>query len=441
MGLFNLRRSEPVQVVEVGGYQSFSTPFLKVPTTNLSLPYVDDRFQARGYVPFGEDNLYPQYLNQMYYTSPLHSAIVNYKVNAVCGGGYELLVDALTAKDKVDSYAAEKRIGIRKNIKPVLMDLIVHGRVYFIIQLKNGKAIKYKRIGAEKVRVSKCKTMYLVNDNWQYVTKIDKYEPYHPECKDGVYIYTYENESLGQDIYSLPSYTSALNWVFLDGEMSYLHKSNIQNSVFPSFAMMFPKKPQGREEMELIKETVNKLKGAENAGKAVAFFANTPEQLPKIEAIPTNSNADLFKESSDLNTEQICFSHTIDPILLGVRTTGSLGNGSDIKQAYVIFEKNVIIPLREMVTEIVDQLVKIAGIKTNVTITNYQIINETISAVDDEGDSTMEALNSMSPLVATKVLEMMTINEVRSLAGLPAVEGGDVTNTQAQAEANKNIGI
>jgi hypothetical protein len=381
MGLFNLRRSEPVQVVEVGGYQSFSTPFLKVPTTNLSLPYVDDRFQARGYVPFGEDNLYPQYLNQMYYTSPLHSAIVNYKVNAVCGGGYELLVDALTAKDKVDSYAAEKRIGIRKNIKPVLMDLIVHGRVYFIIQLKNGKAIKYKRIGAEKVRVSKCKTMYLVNDNWQYVTKIDKYEPYHPECKDGVYIYTYENESLGQDIYSLPSYTSALNWVFLDGEMSYLHKSNIQNSVFPSFAMMFPKKPQGREEMELIKETVNKLKGAENAGKAVAFFANTPEQLPKIEAIPTNNNDQLFIQTDGRIDEKICQAHEIDPLIMGIRVSGKLGSGMELQQSYQTFEKNVIIPLREELEWIFNDLLEISGAKSQFVCVEYRIIGESIVEV------------------------------------------------------------
>jgi hypothetical protein len=381
MGLFNLRRSEPVQVVEVGGYQSFSTPFLKVPTTNLSLPYVDDRFQARGYVPFGEDNLYPQYLNQMYYTSPLHSAIVNYKVNAVCGGGYELLVDGLTAKDKVDSYAAEKRIGIRKNIKPVLMDLIVHGRVYFIIQLKNGKAIKYKRIGAEKVRVSKCKTMYLVNDNWQYVTKIDKYEPYHPECKDGVYIYTYENESLGQDIYSLPSYTSALNWVFLDGEMSYLHKSNIQNSVFPSFAMMFPKKPQGREEMELIKETVNKLKGAENAGKAVAFFANNQEQLPKIEAIPTNNNDQLFIQTDGRIDEKICQAHEIDPLIMGIRVSGKLGSGMELQQSYQTFEKNVIIPLREELEWIFNDLLEISGAKSEFVCVEYRIIGESIVEV------------------------------------------------------------
>jgi hypothetical protein len=378
MGLFNLRKSEPVQVVEVGGYQSFSTPFLKVPTTNLSLPFVDDRFQARGYVPFGEDNLYPQYLNQMYYTSPLHSAIVNYKVNAVCGGGYELLVDALTAMDKVDSYAAEKRIGIRRNMKPVLLDLIVHGRVYFIIHLKNGKAIKFKRLGAEKVRISKCKTMYLVNDNWLYLTKIDKYEPYHPECKDGVYIYACENQSLGQDIYSLPSYTSALNWVFLDGEMSYLHKSNIQNSVFPSFAMMFPKKPQGREEMELIKETVNKLKGAENAGKAVAFFANNQEQLPKIEAIPTNNNDQLFIQTDGRIDEKICQAHEIDPLIMGIRVSGKLGSGMELQQSYQTFEKNVIIPLREELEYIFNDLLEISGAKSQFVCVEYRIIGESI---------------------------------------------------------------
>jgi hypothetical protein len=378
MGLFNLRKSEPVQVVEVGGYQSFSTPFLKVPTTNLSLPFVDDRFQARGYVPFGEDNLYPQYLNQMYYTSPLHSAIVNYKVNAVCGGGYELLVDGLAAMDKVDSYAAEKRIGIRRNMKPVLLDLIVHGRVYFIIHLKNGKAIKFKRLGAEKVRISKCKTMYLVNDNWLYLTKIDKYEPYHPECKDGVYIYACENQSLGQDIYSLPSYTSALNWVFLDGEMSYLHKSNIQNSVFPSFAMMFPKKPQGREEMELIKETVNKLKGAENAGKAVAFFANNQEQLPKIEAIPTNNNDQLFIQTDGRIDEKICQAHEIDPLIMGIRVSGKLGSGMELQQSYQTFEKNVIIPLREELEYIFNDLLEISGAKSQFVCVEYRIIGESI---------------------------------------------------------------
>jgi len=40
----------------------------------------------------------------------------------------------------------------------------------------------------------------------------------------------------------------------------------------------------------------------------------------------------------------------------------------------------------------------------------------------------------MSPLVATKVLEQMTTNEVRALASLPPIEGGDVTAAQAAAQ-------
>lgn len=436
MGLFGFKKEEPIQVVETGGYQSFSTPFLKVPQGNLSLPFVSDKYQSMGYIPFGVDNLYPQYLNQCYFSSPLHGSIVDFKTNATVGGGYSFDESKLSAKEKVDLYALGKKISIKKTLKAVTKDLILHDRVYFLLKLKGGKVVTMKRISPEKVRVSKDKQIYSVNDDWQYSQNIKQYKPYSHDCKEGEYLFVYEGESVGQDYYPIPQYTSALNFIFLSGEMSYFAKSNIQNSIFPSFAMMFPKKPQGQEEMQLIKDTVNKLKGAENAGKAVAFFANNQDQLPTITSIPTSDNADIFKESSDLNTEQICFAHTIDPILLGVRTTGSLGNGSDIKQAYIIFEKNVIIPLRETVMDIFNTLLSLSGIDAKIDIVNYQIINETITQVEDEGSATSQALNSMSPLVATKVLEMMTINEVRALAGLAPVEGGDVTNSQAQANLN-----
>jgi hypothetical protein len=171
------------------------------------------------------------------------------------------------------------------------------------------------------------------------------------------------------------------------------------------------------------------LKGAENAGKAVAFFANNKESLPDIVNVPTNSNDELFKGVSELNTEQICFAHTIDPILLGVRTTGSLGSGSDIKQAYVIFEKNTIIPLRETITDIINGLLRAVGINAKVEITNYQIVNETITSVDEKGKDIINALNAMNPTLAAKVLENMTANEIRELASLAPLPD---TQTPAQ---------
>jgi chaperonin GroEL (HSP60 family) len=123
-----------------------------------------------------------------------------------------------------------------------------------------------------------------------------------------------------------------------------------------------------------------------------------------------------------LNTEQICFAHTIDPILMGVRTTGALGSGSDIKQAYVIFEKNVVMELRAQVETIFQEILTIARIPADFTINNFQIIGDTIVEVDEETSKVKDALNSLSDALLGKVLEKMTTNEIRALASLPPID-------------------
>lgn len=424
--------TEKTQVVE--GYQSFSTPFQNVGNANLSLPYVNGRYQQNGYIPFGQDNYFPELLNQIYYTSPLHGAIVDFKTNAVVGGGYTLETQQMSNEDKLNLYTFERKIKLGKIDNAIAQQLIVHHRVYFkLCYNKKGELYRIDNISPEKVRVSKDKMIYYLCDDWTSRIDVIPIKKYHPTCQDLEQLYTYEMMTLGQDYYPLPQYTSALNFAFLSGELSYFAKANIQNSIFPSFAMMFPKRPQSEEEKHMIKQTIDRLKGAANAGKAVAFFANSAEQLPKIEALPTNNNDKLFHESSALNTEQICFAHTIDPILMGVRTTGSLGGGADIKQAYVVFEKNVVMPLRREVESIVNELLQIAKIPGKYMINNFQIINETIVEIEGDASKTADALNSLSPLVATKVLTTLTTNELRALASLPPLEGGDVLSPEKQA--------
>jgi len=428
---FFSKQNETTSVEVVEGYHSFSTPFAKVGGANLALPYVNGRYQVAGYIPFGQDNLYPEILNQMYYTSPLHGAIVDYKVNAVIGGGFNIITDKLSNEEKVELYAFENKIKLKKIAAIVTKQLIIHSRVYFKLCFNDkGKLTKIENLSPEKLRRSRDGKTYFICEDW--ASRIDVFEitPYHPLNKEYEQLFIYELPCIGQDYYPLPQYSSALNFAFLSGELSYLAKSNIQNAVFPSFAMMFPKRPQSEEEKNVLRRTIDKLKGAENAGKAVAFFANSAEQMPKIESLPTNSNDKLFQEASALNTEQICFAHTIDPILMGVRTTGALGSGSDIKQAYVIFEKNVVKPLREIVQDIFNELLHIAKVEGELVINNFQIINETIIEVEESASKTSDALNAMSPLVATKVLSSMTPNEIRALASLPPVTGGDVVPIQ-----------
>jgi hypothetical protein len=418
MALRDFFKTVKHEIVE--GYQSFSTPFLKVGGANLTLPYVNGRNQTNGYIPFGQDNLFPELLNQIFYSSPLHGSIVGYKVNAAVGGGFNIVADRLTLEDKLELYTLERKLNIKKVVPAVTQQLILHNRVYFKLCFDDKmKLTKIVNLSPEKLRINLDRKRYYICDDWSSRIGVQEIKRYTPTSRDYEQLFVYEVDSIGQDFYSLPSYTSSLNYAFLSGELSYFAKSNIQNSVFPSFAMMFPKRPQSEEEKNMIRNTIDRLKGAANAGKAVAFFANSQDQLPKIESLPTNGNDSLFQEASQLNTEQICFSHTIDPILMGIRTTGSLGNGSDIKQAYIIFEKNVVMPLRDQVADIFNELLFIAKIDADFKINNYQIINEAIVELEGDPSKTNDALNTLNPAIAAKVLENMSKNEIRALASLP----------------------
>jgi hypothetical protein len=348
---------------------------------------------------------------------------VDYKTNAVIGGGIELQTTTTTPQELLELYTFEKKSRLKKTVRITTEQLIVHNRVYFKLYFDDKmKLTRMENVSPDKVRRGQNPNNYFICDDWSARIDVREIKRHHPTCTDNCQLFVYEVECLGQEWYPLPKYTSALNFAYLSGELSYFAKSNIQNSVFPSFAMMFPKRPQSEEEKNVLRNTMDKMKGAANAGKAVAFFANGAEQMPKIESIPTNQNDKLFQEASGLNTEQICFAHTIDPILMGVRTTGSLGSGSDIKQAYVIFEKNVVMPLREQVTDIFNEILRIAKINADFRINNFQIINETIVERDEKMSYVIDSLNSLNPAIAQKVIDQMTANELRSLAGLDPIQ-------------------
>ena len=436
---FNITRNK----MESETFQTFNTPFQNVGDANLSLPVIKS-YVKNQYVPFGNNNDFPQLLNQLYYTSPLHGAIVDFKTNATIGGGYEIDKKALDTKGELEFKMFERRVKLSKFIKTTLQDLILHDRVYIVgTKTKEGAKYKYK-ICPSKVRTNRDKSVYYLSSDWTIHENVRIIKRYKDAEINEEFLWCYENNSIGQDIYPIPAYSRANNWAFLDGEMSYLQKSNILNSIFPSFIMTFPRKPQSEEEKQEIKDTIGGLKGASNAGKSAAFFGVGKENLPEIVAMPTNQNDSLFYQTTESIDSKICQAHIIDPILMGIRVSGKLGSGSDIKQSYVIFEKNTIMPLRAELEEVVNSVFNMFGYNVKMTINDYQIVNETIVEIEgEEGNKAQEALNLMSPLVATKVLESMTPNEIRSLAGLGSVEGGDVSKIEAplQQISEKELSI
>lgn len=383
MAWFGFNKKEEIKQEDNGPLHSaFSTPFGTIGKGNLALPYVRN-YGSEPYVRFGSDNLYPQILNQLYYQSPLNGSIINYKTNAVIGGGYEIISDLPDANEKIKQYAFIKKNKMNKLMRQAAKDLIMHGRICILID-PTQKACSVKRVGPEKVRVNGIKNIYTLSDDWSRSINMVTYPKYNPSLTCvSMYVYEIDGDA-GQDIYPIPQYCSSMNSAFLDGEISYLQKSNIINSIFPSFMIKLAKKFGSQKEIDELKDIINQAKGAPDAGRIMTFVANTAEQLPTIETIPTNNNDKIFDSTILKVDADICRSHSIDPLLMGIRVGGALGQGNETKESYQIFEKNVVMPLREMMEEFGEEILNIGGINGCIEINNYQIIGgEIVDKTDD----------------------------------------------------------
>jgi hypothetical protein len=355
--------------------QAYSTPFMKVGAGNLSLPYIQQNVHKQGVIYFGQDNLFPQLLNQMYYTSPIHGAIVDFTVKAAIGGGFTVENVGGDARAKVDFETFKRTHRLKNAVKEVARDLKLHNRCHFILKYSDsGKYLKAERVDPSTIR-------YRLDGDFEYSSDwstnrdrktIKAYRLGEP-CT-GERLYTYGEKGAGQDVYPLPTYSSALNWIFLDGEQSFLHKQNIQESIFPSMVIRRPKRFASRKEMDEFVDGLQRKKGAETAGHIMVLTGDGQENLPDVIAAPVNQNDKLFLQTSKEIKDNICFAHEINPSIMGIKVAGSLGNAQELEMSYAIFEKNVVFPFREMVEDVFNDLMFIAGLKGDFVINEFKIV-------------------------------------------------------------------
>jgi hypothetical protein len=376
MKIFGIELSRQKSDVVRTEPQSYNTPFLKIGKGNLSLPYIQSNVTKTGVIYFGQDNLFPQMMAQMYYTSALHSSIIDFTVNAVMGGGVEIVPKVKSAMSEVDARVFFTKVGGKKVFNLLDRDYYMHRRCHMFVHYSDsGKFLKAERVDPTQIRY-RFDGMFEFCEDWSNNRGRRTIPAYNPAGNMGCVLYTKQDQSPAQDHYPLPAYSSALNWCFLDGEQSYLHKSNIQNSVFPSVYIRRPKRFSTKEEIQTFIDGVQGKSGAENAGRVGVLTGDGFENTPEVVQVSTNNNDNLFTQTSKSIQDNICFAHKINPSIMGIKVAGSLGNAQELEMSYAIWEKNVVYPERETVEEIGKELMHIAGVEGTFEIKEFSIIGK-----------------------------------------------------------------
>tara|TARA_R110002050_G_scaffold32264_3_gene83121 strand:+ start:4496 stop:5659 length:1164 start_codon:yes stop_codon:yes gene_type:complete len=335
----------------------------------------------KGYY-LGVDGLYPQTLNHLYNTSPLQNNIINFKKLLTSGNGYSIQGNVKDGMEKVE--LNQMLTQFDKVIPQITMDLFIHNRFALKITWNedNTRWLRVEALPVDSVRILKLNKKvipleYVYNFDWEQSTKTDTitYKAYNKnDIENKEQIYMHQEVSPGMKIYTYPSYQSATKWITLDGKMATYHTSNIENSLNPSMLIQFLEEPETEEKKQEILYGLNKTYSGENkAGRLMVTFSNGDDVKPIITQMEANKLDKTFLELTDTIQRQICYSHSIDPLLLGLKTPGSLGNSGDFEYTYNLFNNKTIIPAQKTLEDILNELIYENGMRIKIKFNDVNL--------------------------------------------------------------------
>jgi hypothetical protein len=333
------------------------------------------------WVDYGNDNLYPQYLLDVFHhRSNKHKAIINRKVDMTVGAGIQ----------KPTTQELEKFI---KNTwgKMDLEEICV--RIDFDLEIMNGFALLVKwnidgsRIASldwmpfHKCRLSPCETKIMVSKDWKNWRKSEN-KPIEYQRFDSrkateypTQIFYYVEETNGVEYYPLPYYSSTLTWIELDYEVGNFHLSSVRNGFMPGFILNFATGIPTMEEMDLAyREFEKKYTGSENAGKFILTFSEGQDQKPEFIPINLNDSDERFIMLHKEMMEEIFIGHSItDPQLFGVRVPGELGGKDQLLENLAMFQSVYVNSKQKLIQKQLNKLSRYSGVVEPIVFNKYSI--------------------------------------------------------------------
>jgi len=299
-----------------------------------------------GWIDYGNDNLYPQYLINLYYNSPIHNALTNSIAFMIEGQGTGTILDSA--------------------LQGISFDLKLQGAFVaeVIWSMDFTRVVKINHLPFENCRLAYDKeeeeiTGIWYSKDWKNSRSkkgkpefIPAFNPSQAQEQPRQVIYAH-GMMAGSSYYPKPDYFGALNYIELSHQMGMYHVNNILNGLFPSFIINFLNGIPQKEEREAIRrEWEERLSGASNAGKFLMTFNEDPTRVPDIKDFPLSDADKQYQFLSEETAKQIMVGHrVVSPLIHGIRESNGFGSNKDeMLVGLEIFNNQVIKPYQRIIT-------------------------------------------------------------------------------------------
>ena len=293
------------------------------------------------FIPFGTNNLFPQYLAELGRKSSTHRSVLAQKTIFTSGAKF------VSNNEDISEYIKDVNAdgeSLRMIFKKLASDYYTFGNCYLEGVLYDGGMNLY-HIDATTVRMSKDKKEAYVHPDWaKYNTMKEDLNiiPIYPEVKGNRFILQFKDYEPTFSFYGLPDYVAALEHIAVDYEIGKWNHTKFKNGFQPSAIVEISGDMGEEEAKKLVDQAQKKFVGAGNNGK-ILFLVKNGDTSPANVSVIKDDQEGSWIDLQRITDQNIVTAHRWQPSLSGLVSSGKMNNtGSEIRIAYDLAMTTVI---------------------------------------------------------------------------------------------------
>ena len=376
-----------------------NTEFSVLNLSQQDIPVITEDTKTRySWVPVGimdQDDFFP-IITDSFNTSTTHAASVEGLSDLIFGKG-------LYSKNELFDEVWSKIID-QEDIKRVAFDLKLYGN--FAVQVWwNDEHTKIKKIYHVPVQNIRAEKLYDKPKVEKYYYCTDWSDMRHQRNKKTIPAFGTSREQMelaygknyspGKYYYGLPDWIPALQFSFVEAELSNLHINNIENGFLPLVMVNLNNGVPAPEERQTIESQIeSKFTGTRNAGRFMLSFNDDAVNKPTVDTIQTENLHEKYQYVAEYAQDRILVAHRItSPLLFGIRTAnnGFSSQSEEMKTAFSILQTMTIQPFQNLIVSVFSDLLRRGGWGKDTELYFEQLTPLAIlSTTAEETDQTIE---------------------------------------------------
>jgi len=391
---------------------------------------VEDTKTRYQWVPvgiIGQDDFFLN-VTDSYTTSTTNAACIEGIADLVYGKG-------LYSKNAGFQPALDKILP-QEELKKVTFDLKLYGNACFQVYWndEHTQIVKFYHVPAQNIRAEKLIDTPKIQ-NYYYCTdwadmkaqRNKKLIPAFGTSSEKMELLYIKNYTPGKYYYSLPDWMPALQFSYVEAELSNLHLNNIENGFMPLVMVNLNNGVPQPEERQVIEDMIeSKFTGTRNAGRFMLTFNDNAEQKATIDTINIDNLHDKYKYVSEYAQDRILVAHRItSPLLFGIRTAnnGFSSQSEEMKTAFSILQTMTIQPFQGLIINHLTNALESGGYESTELyfeqLTPLAILSETADETGQTIDEVEEDINDQAENPSVMEESVSDDKEKRLLPGTP----------------------